>query len=81
MSSIASFIVDEFNSVSNKKDNIFVTMSLKDHNSTQLDLAINEMSLLDEETIYIRGVGGDEKQPYRMIIRSDIISQFVMYNL
>lgn len=81
MSSIASFIVDEFNSVSNKKENILVTMSLKDHNSTQLDLAINEMSLLDEETIYIRGVGGDEKQPYRMIIRSDIINQFVMYSL
>lgn len=81
MSSIASFIVDEFNSVSNKKENILVTILLKDHNSMQLDLAINEMSLLDEETIYIRGVGGDEKQPYRMIIRSDVINQFVMYNL
>jgi hypothetical protein len=80
MSFIAPFIVDEFNSASNKKESIIVTLVLKDHNPPQIDLAVNEMSLLDEETIYIRGVGGDEK-PYRMIIRAEIINQFVMYSL
>ena len=81
MSFIAPFIVDEFNSASNKKESIFVTFVLKDHNTPQIDLAVNEMSLLDEETIYIIGVGGDEKKPYRMIIRAEIINQFVMYSL
>ena len=81
MSFIAPFIVDEFNSASNKKESIIVTLVLKDHNSPQIDLAVNEMSLLDEETICIRGVGGDEKKPYRMIIRAEIINQFVMYSL
>lgn len=81
MSFIAPFIVDEFNSASNKKEGIIVTLVLKDHNPPQIDLAVNEMSLLDEETIYIRGVGGDEKKPYRMIIRAEIINQFVMYSL
>lgn len=81
MSFIAPFIVDEFNSASNKKESIIVTLVLKDHNPPQIDLAVNEMSLLDEEAIYIRGVGGDEKKPYRMIIRAEIINQFVMYSL
>lgn len=81
MSFIAPFIVDEFNSSSNKKESIIVTLVLKDHNPPQIDLAVNEMSLLDEETIYIIGVGGDEKKPYRMIIRAEIINQFVMYSL
>lgn len=81
MSFIAPFIVDEFNSASNKKESVIVTLVLKDHNTSQIDLAVNEMLLLDKETIYIRGVGGDEKKPYRMIIRAEIINQFVMYNL
>lgn len=81
MSFIAPFIVDEFNSASNKKENVAVTLVLKDHNPPQIDLAVNEMSLLDEETIYIRGVGGDEKKPYRMIIRADIINQFIIFKL
>lgn len=81
MSSIAPFIVDEFNSASNKKENVAVTLVLKDHNPPQINLVVNEISLLDVDTIYIRGLGGDEKQPYRMIIRADIINQFVMYSL
>lgn len=81
MSSIAPFIVDEFNSASNKKENVEVTLVLKDHNPPQIDLVVNEISLLDVDTIYIRGLGGDEKQPYRMIIRADIISQFIIFKL
>lgn len=81
MSSIAPFIVDEFNSISNKKENVAITLVLKDYNPSQINLVVNEISLLDVDTIYIRGLGGDEKQPYRMIIRADIINQFVMYSL
>jgi hypothetical protein len=81
MSSIAPFIVDEFNSAFNKKENVAITFVLKDYNPSQLNLVVNEISLLDVDTIYIRGLGGDEKQPYRMIIRADIINQFVMYSL
>ena len=81
MSSIAPFIVDEFNSVSNKKENVAVTLVLKDHNPPQIDLVVNEISLLDVDLIYIKGFGGDEKQPYRMIIRADIINQFIIFKL
>lgn len=81
MSSIAPFIVDEFNSASNKKENVAVTLVLKDHNPPQIDLVVNEMSLLDVDLIYIKGFGGDEKQPYRMIIRADIINQFIIFKL
>lgn len=81
MSSIAPFIVDEFNSAFNKKENVAITLVLKDYNPSQINLVVNEISLLDVDTIYIRGLGGDEKQPYRMIIRADIINQFVMYSL
>lgn len=82
MYSIAPFIVNEFKSASNKKENVAVTFVLKDYNPPQIDLVVNEISLLDVDTIYIRGVGGgDEKQPYSMIIRADIINQFVMYSL
>lgn len=81
MSSIAPFIVDEFNSAFNKKENVAITFVLKDYNPSQINLVVNEISLLDVDTIYIRGLGGDEKQPYRMIIRADIINQFVMYSL
>lgn len=81
MSSIAPFIVDEFNSASNKKENIAVTLVLKDHNPPQIDLVVNEISLLDVDLIYIKGFGGDEKQPYRMIIRADIINQFIIFKL
>lgn len=81
MSSIAPFIVDEFNSASNKKENVAVTLVLKDHNPPQIDLVVNEISLLDVDLIYIRGFGGDEKQPYRMIIRADIINQFIIFKL
>jgi hypothetical protein len=81
MSSIAPFIVDEFNSVSNNKEDVAVTLVLKEHNPTKIDLVVNEISLLDVDTIYIRGLGGDEKQPYRMIIRADIISQFIIFKL
>lgn len=80
MYSIAPFIVNEFKSASNKKENVAVTFVLKDYNPPQIDLVVNEISLLDVDTIYIRGVG-DEKQPYSMIIRADIINQFVMYSL
>lgn len=80
MSSIAPFIVDEFNSVSNNKEDVAVTLVLKEHNPTKIDLVVNEISLLDVDTIYIRGLG-DEKQPYRMIIRADIISQFIIFKL
>lgn len=38
MSSIAPFIVDEFNSASNKKENVAVTLVLKDHNPPRLIL-------------------------------------------
>ena len=79
MSSIAPFIVDEFNSASNKKENVAVTLVLKDHNPPQIDLVVNEISLLDVDLIYIKGFGGDEKQPYRMIIRADIINQFIIF--
>lgn len=61
MSSIAPFIVDEFNSASNKKENVAVTLVLKDYNPSQINLVVNEISLLDVDTIYIRGLGGDEK--------------------
>lgn len=81
MSSIATFIVNEFNSIYNKNESVFVTLTLKDHNPSQIDLEVKEISLLDEETIHILGVGGGEKQPYRMIIRADIINQFVMFSL
>lgn len=81
MSSIAPFIVDEFNSASNKKENVAVTLVLKDHNPPQIDLVVNEISLLDVDIIYIKGFGGDEKQPYRMIIRADIINQFIIFRL
>lgn len=81
MSSIAPFIVDEFNSASNKKENVAVTLVLKDHNPPQIDLVANEISLLDVDLIYIKGFGGDEKQPYRMIIRADIINQFIIFKL
>jgi hypothetical protein len=81
MSSIAPFIVDEFNSASNKKENVAVTLVLKDHNPPQIDLVVNEISLLDVDLIYIKGFGGDEKQPYRMIIRADIINQFIIFKL
>ena len=81
MSSIAPFIVDEFNSASNKKENVAVTLVLKDHNPPQIDLVVNEISLLDVDLIYIKGFGGDEKQPYRMIIRADIIDQFIIFKL
>lgn len=81
MSSIAPFIVDEFNSASNKKENVAVTLVLKDHNPPQIDLVVNEISLLDVDLIYIKGFGGDEKQPYRMIIRADVISQFIIFKL
>ena len=81
MSSIAPFIVDEFNSASNKKENVAVTLFLKDHNPPQIDLVVNEISLLDVDLIYIKGFGGDEKQPYRMIIRADIINQFIIFKL
>lgn len=81
MSSIATFIVNEFNSAFNKKENVAITLVLKDYNPSQINLVVNEISLLDVDTIYIRGLGGDEKQPYRMIIRADIINQFVMYSL
>lgn len=84
MSSIATFIVNEFNSISNKKESVLVTLTLKDHNPSQIDLEVKEISLLDEETIHILGVGGGgggEKQPYRMIIRADIINQFVIFSL
>lgn len=81
MYSIAPLIVNEFKSASNKKENVAVTFVLKDYNPPQIDLVVNEISLLDVDTIYIRGVGGDEKQPYSMIIRADIINQFVMYSL
>lgn len=80
MSSIAPFIVDEFNSASNKKENVAVTLVLKDHNPPQIDLVVNEISLLDVDLIYIKGFG-DEKQPYRMIIRADIINQFIIFKL
>lgn len=80
MSSIATFIVNEFNSAFNKKENVAITLVLKDYNPSQINLVVNEISLLDVDTIYIRGLG-DEKQPYRMIIRADIINQFVMYSL
>lgn len=76
MSSIAPFIVNEFNSAFNKKENVAITLVLKDYNPSQINLVVNEISLLDVDTIYIRGLGGDEKQPYRMIIRADIINQF-----
>lgn len=81
MSSIAPFIVDEFNLASNKKENVAVTLVLKDHNPPQIDLVVNEISLLDVDLIYIKGFGGDEKQPYRMIIRADIINQFIIFKL
>lgn len=81
MSSIAPFIVDEFNSASNKKENVAVALVLKDHNPPQIDLMVNEISLLDVDLIYIKGFGGDEKQPYRMIIRADVISQFIIFKL
>lgn len=81
MSSIAPFIVDEFNSASNKKENVAVTLVLKDHNPPQIDLVVNEISLLDVDLIYIKGFGGDEKQSYRMIIRADIINQFIIFKL
>ena len=81
MSSIAPFIVDEFNSASNKKENVAVTLVLKDLNPPQIDLVVNEISLLDVDLIYIKGFGGDEKQPYRMIIRADIINQFIIFKL
>lgn len=81
MSSIAPFIVDEFNSASNKKENVAVTLVLKDHNPPQINLVVNEISLLDVDLIYIKGFGGDEKQPYRMIIRADIINQFIIFKL
>lgn len=81
MSSIAPFIVDEFNSASNKKEDVAVTLVLKDHNPPQIDLVVNEISLLDVDLIYIKGFGGDEKQPYRMIIRADIINQFIIFKL
>lgn len=81
MSSIAPFIVDEFNSASNKKENVAVTLVLKDHNPPQIDLVVNEISLLGVDLIYIKGFGGDEKQPYRMIIRADIINQFIIFKL
>lgn len=81
MYSIAPFIVNEFKSASNKKENVAVTFVLKDYNPPQIDLVVNEISLLDVDAICIRGVGGDEKQPYSMIIRADIINQFVMYSL
>lgn len=42
---------------------------------------VNEISLLDVDLIYIKGFGGDEKQPYRMIIRADIINQFIIFKL
>lgn len=61
MSSIAPFIVDEFNSASNKKENVAATLVLKDHNPPQIDLVVNEISLLDVDLIYIKGFGGDEK--------------------
>lgn len=81
MSSIAPFIVDEFNSASNKKEDVAVTLVLKDHNPPQIDLVVNEISLLGVDLIYIKGFGGDEKQPYRMIIRADIINQFIIFKL
>lgn len=81
MSSIAPFIVDEFNSASNKKEDVAVTLVLKDHNPPQIDLVVNEISLLDVDLICIKGFGGDEKQPYRMIIRADIINQFIIFKL
>lgn len=82
MSSIAPFIVDEFNSASNKKENVAVTLVLKDHNPPQIDLVVNEISLLGVDLIYIKGFGGgDEKQSYRMIIRADIINQFIIFKL
>lgn len=73
--------MDEFNSASNKKENVAVTLVLKDHNPPQIDLVVNEISLLDVDLIYIKGFGGDEKQPYRMIIRADIINQFIIFKL
>lgn len=81
MSSIATFIVNEFNSISNKKEGVAVTLVLKDHNPPQINLVVNEISLLDVDLIYIKGFGGDEKQPYRMIIRADIINQFIIFKL
>lgn len=64
-----------------KKENVAVTLVLKDHNPPQIDLVVNEISLLDVDLIYIKGFGGDEKQPYRMIIRADIINQFIIFKL
>lgn len=81
MSSIATFIVNEFNSISNEKESVAVTLVLKDHNPPQINLVVNEISLLDVDLIYIKGFGGDEKQPYRMIIRADIINQFIIFKL
>lgn len=49
--------------------------------SPQIDLVVNEISLLDVDLIYIKGFGGDEKQPYRTIIRADIINQFIIFKL
>ena len=64
-----------------KKENVAVTLVLKDHNPPQIDLVVNEISLLGVDLIYIKGFGGDEKQPYRMIIRADIINQFIIFKL